>query len=155
MRLASILVEDKPGTVLKILLVFMHLNINIISLSSGPILDAKQFRITIEYVSDSWESNDLIKKIREHINVLDACEMPEKPLISELGLFKVKIPSDKAEDFLKQIVVSFQGQVVDITAGYYIIEVTGEASKLESFSKKVAEECTIEEIARSGKVAFP
>jgi acetolactate synthase I/III small subunit len=156
LRFGTFLVADRPRTVLKMLLVFQELNINILSLSSGPILDPSLFRITIEYVCSASKSRDLIKKISDHVDVLDAYEMSDKPiLLNELGLFKINTPTDKAKAALHKIIELFEAEVVDETSGYYIIEVTGEARKLESFVQKIEEECIVEEIARSGKVAFP
>ncbi len=156
LRFGTFLVVDRPRTVLKILLIFQELNINILSLSSGPVLDASLFRITVEYVCSASKSKDLIERIGNHVDVLDAYEMLDQPLLlSELGLFKVNPPTDKAKAKLAETIELFEAEVVDETSGYYIIEVTGEAVKLESFVKKIEEECTIEEIARSGKVAFP
>lgn len=156
LRFGTFLVVDRPRTVLKILLIFQELNINILSVSSGPVLDPSLFRITIEYASSASKSKDLIERISKHVDVLDAYEMLDQPLLlSELGLFKVRPPTEKAKAILADIIDLFEAEVVDETSGYYIIEVTGEAVKLESFVKKVEEQCNIEEIARSGKVAFP
>jgi acetolactate synthase I/III small subunit len=156
LRFGTFLVADRPRTVLKILLIFQELNINILSLSSGPVLDPSLFRITVEYASSASKSMKLIEKISDHVDVLDAYEMLDQPLLlSELGLFKVSPPTDKAKAILGEIIELFEAEVVDETSGYYIIEVTGEARKLESFVKKIEEECIVEEIARSGKVAFP
>ena len=72
-RYVSILVQDKPGTLLRILLVFKKFNYNIISLSAGRLFKSGLFRIIIEYDSESAnpESKNLIKIINNQINVLE------------------------------------------------------------------------------------
>lgn len=150
-KCASILVIDRPGTLLRILLVFKQLDYNIGSLSSGRLPNSDLFRISIEYEGKALQDAFLFKKISDQVNVLEAVELPiDLTVWSELKLVRVKVPNKRVKEEVSRLVGQYQGEIIEKHPNHYIISATGD----EGFIKELQEIAVIEEIARSGKVAL-
>jgi acetolactate synthase-1/3 small subunit len=63
-------------------------------------------------------------------------------------LIKVRAVNGSREE-IKRLTDIFRGKIVDVTAATYVIEVTGEKSKLDAFLQALEEENIIE-VVRSG-----
>ena len=84
------------------------------------------------------------------VRVVDLCESPH--VERELLLIKVRAQGDARQE-VKRSADIFRGQIVDVTAQTYTIQLVGPSAKLDAFVKAVEDsgvDATILEVVRTG-----
>ncbi len=149
----AVLVEDKPGVLTRVAGLFSRRGFNIDSLAVGETNEPGISRMTITVDEDSATLEQVVKQLNKLINVLKISNITEDPSVSrELMLIKVQAEPDTRGD-IQQIVETFRGKVVDVSLDSLIIEVTGDAEKLEAI-KLLLQHYGIKEIVRTGNIAM-
>lgn len=150
-RLLSILLENEAGALSRVVGLFSQRGYNIETLSVAPIEDSSLSRITISTEGDNQVLEQITKQLNKMVDVLKITDLSEGPHIErELMLIKVRVSSNDAREELKRTTDIFRGQVVDVTASSYTIQLTGPSEKLEAFIHTVSDGGEIIEVARSG-----
>jgi acetolactate synthase-1/3 small subunit len=91
-----------------------------------------------------------IEQITKHLNrlieVVKLVDLSEGAHIErELMLIKVRaVGAQRAE--IKRTADIFRGQVVDVSASVYTIQLTGTSDKLEAFIEAIGESCVLETV---------
>ncbi len=94
------------------------------------------------------------KQLHKLIDVLKVQEVSEGDhLERELMLVKVKA-SGFARAEVKRTADIFRGQIVDVTASQYTVQLTGASEKLDACIDAIAEVTDVIEVARSGVVGI-
>ncbi len=149
----SVLVENQPGVLSRVVGLFSRRGFNIHSLSVGTTQDASVSRITIEVNGDAQTVEQVSKQLSKIIEVIKIKTLRDSDLVKRgLMLVKVKVTS-KTRSELIEITSVFRANIVDISANTLTVEITGHDRKLGAFLDLV-EPYGIEEISRTGMTAL-
>ncbi|MBC2771043.1 MULTISPECIES: acetolactate synthase small subunit [Pusillimonas] len=129
----SILLENEPGALSRVVGLFSARGYNIETLTVAPTEDETLSRMTVV----TQGSDEVIEQITKHLNrlidVVKVVDLSEGPHIErELMLIKVRAVG-KERDELKRMADIFRGRIIDVTDKAYTIELTGDQGKIEAF----------------------
>jgi acetolactate synthase-1/3 small subunit len=149
----SVLVENKPGVLVRIAGLFARRGFNIDSLAVGPTEHEEFSRITIVVNCDEHPLEQVTKQLNKLINVLKIVELePGATVQRELILIKVKADAESRSKVLETVGL-FRAKVVDVALDVITVEATGNREKLDALIK-VLEPFGIKELVQSGMVAI-
>ena len=148
----SVLVEDKPGVLARVAILFARRGFNIESLAVGPTEVSDISRMTIVVNVENSPLEQVTKQLNKLINVLKIVELdPETSVQREILLVKVKVDQQTRSHILETVTM-FRAKVVDVATDAVTIEATGNSDKLAALLR-VLEPYGIKEIVTSGMVA--
>ncbi|MFV0284601.1 MAG: acetolactate synthase small subunit [Castellaniella sp.] len=129
----SILLENEPGALSRVVGLFSARGYNIETLTVAPTEDATLSRMTIVTVG----SDEIIEQITKHLNrlvdVVKVVDLSEGPHVErELMLIKVRAVGKEREE-MKRMAEIFRGRIIDVTDKTYTIELTGVQEKIAAF----------------------
>ncbi|MFD2176418.1 acetolactate synthase small subunit [Veronia pacifica] len=153
--IVSILMENEPGALSRVVGLFSQRGYNIESLTVSPTDDPtlSRLNITTTVVKDS-EREQIEKQLHKLVDVLKVSNVTETDHIErELAMVKVKA-SGFARAEVKRTADIFRGQIVDVTNSLYTVQITGTTEKIEAFISAMAQVTDIIEVARSGVVGI-
>ena len=154
LQLISLLVENKPGALMRVTGLLTARGYNIESLTVAQTLDPELSRMTILAEVDPAMRPLLIKQIQRLINVIEAVDLSEKQIvIREMMLVKVLVSDEMRAALLKEAEI-FRARVVDAAPGAYTLEATGASEKLDAFLEMMRTYGELE-VIRSGAMAMP
>jgi len=149
----SLLVENKPGALMRITGLLSSRGYNIESLTVARTLDPTLSRMTIVVDVDPTLRSQVIKQMNKLINVLQATDLTEDPaVLREMVLLRVRAALETRTAILKEAEI-FGARVVDSSVEGFAIEVTGDSEKLDEFIDVMRSYGEID-VIRSGKVAM-
>ncbi|MEQ6918783.1 acetolactate synthase small subunit [Halomonas aquatica] len=148
-HIISILMENEPGALSRVVGLFSQRNFNIETLNVAPTDDPSLSRLTVTTVGDDRVIEQITKHLNKLIDVVKLVDLTEGNHIErELMLVKVKALG-AARDEVKRTVDIFRAQIVDVTPSLYTVQITGDAGKLDAFLQAMAP-VGILEVARTG-----
>jgi acetolactate synthase-1/3 small subunit len=148
----SLLMENKPGALMRVTGLLSQRGYNIESLTVARTLDPTLSRMTIMVDVDSKLRAQVIKQMNKLINVLQANDLTDSPaVVRELVLLRVRSTMEHRTAILKEAEI-FGARVVDSSVEGFALEVTGESERLEEFVS-VMESYGEIDVTRSGAVA--
>jgi acetolactate synthase-1/3 small subunit len=129
----SILLENEPGALSRVVGLFSARGYNIETLTVAPTEDTTLSRMTI--VTNG--SDEVVEQITKHLNrlvdVVKVVDLSEGPHIErELMMIKVRAVG-KERDEMKRMADIFRGRIIDVTDKVYTIELTGDQGKIDAF----------------------
>ena len=129
----SILLENEPGALSRVVGLFSARGYNIETLTVAPTEDATLSRMTIVTIG----SDEIIEQITKHLNrlvdVVKVDDLSEGPHAErELMLIKVRAVGKEREE-MKRMAEIFRGRIIDVTDKTYTIELTGVQDKIAAF----------------------
>ena len=149
----SILVDNQPGVLSRIVGLFSGRGYNIESLCVAETVDPLVSRITIVTQANSAGVEQINKQLNKLINVIKVHELTGTENVErEMALIKVKAKPEYRAEILR-IVDIFRCKVVDVGLEHYTIEVTGDEGKLAAITS-LLKPIGIKEIARTGIIAL-
>ena len=149
----SILLENKPGALLRVTGVLSARGYNIEGLTVAKTLDPELSRMTITVDVEERLRSQVIKQMNKLVNVLQATDMTESPsIIREMVLVRVRCSQEHRTAVLKEAEI-FQARVVDSSLEGFAIEATGVAEKLDEFIDVMRSYGEID-VTRSGLLAM-
>ena len=152
LQVISILVENKPGALLRVTGVLSARGYNIESLTVAPALDPGLSRMSIVVDVDPSVRSQVIKQINKLVNVLQATDLTDAPAVRrELVLVRVKAPQEARGPILKEAEI-FGARAVESSVDGFALEATGDPERLDSFVRVIERYGEIE-VTRSGMVA--
>ena len=153
LQVISLLVENKPGALLRVTGLLSQRGYNIESLTVARTLDPEVSRMTIAVDVDAALRRQVIKQMNKLVNVLQAVDLTESPAaVRELLLVRLTVSQETRVAVLKEAEI-FGGRVVDSSPEGFAIEVTGDPEKLNEFVDVMRSYGEIE-VTRSGQVAI-
>lgn len=148
-RIISLLMENEPGALSRVVGLFSQRGYNIESLNVAPTEDVSLSRLTLTTVGDDHKIEQITKHLNRLVDVVKLVDLTEGAHIErELMLIKVRATGAQRGE-IKRCVDIFRGQIVDVTASVYTVQITGASDKLEAFFDTVGESSIIE-VVRSG-----
>jgi len=148
-HIISILMENEPGALSRVVGLFSQRNFNIETLNVAPTEDGSLSRLTVTTVGDDRVVEQITKHLNKLIDVVKLVDLTEGNHVErELMLVKVRAQG-AARDEVKRTAEIFRAQVVDVTPSLYTVQITGDATKLDAFLQAMAP-VGILEVARTG-----
>jgi acetolactate synthase-1/3 small subunit len=129
----SILLENEPGALSRVVGLFSARGYNIETLTVAPTEDATLSRMTIVTTG----SDEVVEQITKHLNrlvdVVKVVDLSEGAHVErELMLIKVRAVGKEREE-MKRMAEIFRGRIIDVTEKVYTIELTGVQEKIQAF----------------------
>ena len=147
----SLLVNNKPGVLIRIALVFSRRGYNIDSLVVSPAHNGKYARMNIVASGELKTLEQILKQLNKLIDVLHAKDHTGETVVEkELALVKVRCSPEKRSEIL-QIAEHFKAQTVDLSENTLMLQVTGGTDKLDA-AEMMLDKYGITEMVRTGKV---
>ncbi len=148
-RIVSILMENEPGALSRVVGLFSQRNYNINSLTVAPTEDQTLSRLTLTTVGDDRKIEQIVKHLNKIVDVVKLVDLTEGSHVErELMLVKVKVAGAQRAEVMRLAEI-FRGEIVDVTPTMYIVQLTGTSDKLDAFIAAL-EGTTILEMARTG-----
>lgn len=148
-RIISVLLENEPGALSRVVGLFSQRGYNIETLNVAPTEDHSLSRLTLTTVGDDHKIEQITKHLNRLVDVVKLVDLSEGAHIErELMLVKVRATGAQRAE-IKRCTDIFRGQIVDVGPSVYTIQITGAADKLDSFLEAVGE-VAIMEVVRSG-----
>ncbi|MBE0366149.1 acetolactate synthase I/III small subunit [Pseudoalteromonas ulvae UL12] len=154
-RVLSILLENEPGSLSRIVGLFSQRAYNIDSLTVGTTDDNSLSRITITTVGDDRIIEQITKQVNKLVDVLKVIDLTQSNHIEkELLLIKVRAGDETTRAGVTRIVDIFGGAILDMGKTCYSLQLVGSSEKLASFIDTLRNETEIVEVVRSGAVGI-
>ena len=152
-HIMTMLVDNQPGVLSRVVGLFSGKGFNIESLCTAPTMDPQVSRITIVTKANPPVIEQIEKQLRKLINIIKLRDMTgPKAVKREMALICVRAKAEHRAEILR-IVDIFRCKVVDTGLEHYIIEVTGDESKLTALIN-LLRPMGIQKLARSGALAL-
>ncbi|GAB6046933.1 acetolactate synthase small subunit [Methyloparacoccus murrellii] len=148
-HIISILIENEAGALSRVAGLFSARGYNIETLTVAPTEDASMSRMTLVTSGSADIIEQITKQLNKLIDVVKLIDISESSHIErELMMVKVRA-SGAMRDEIKRLCDIFRGSILDVTSSTYVVEITGEKSKLDAFLRAISEDHIIE-VVRSG-----
>lgn len=148
-RIISVLMENSPGALSRVVGLFSQRGYNIETLTVAPTEDETLSRLTLTTVGDEHKIEQITKNLNKLIDVVKLVDLTEGSHIErELLLIKLKATGSQRSE-IKRCVDIFRGQIIDVTSTVYTVQVVGASDKLDAFVQSVGD-AQILEVVRSG-----
>jgi len=152
LQLISLLVENKPGALMRITGLLSARGYNIESLTVARTLDPTLSRMTIVVDIEPQLRSQVIKQMNKLVNVLQASDLTDSPAVKrEMALLRVRSQMNNRTAILKEAEI-FGARVVDSSTEGFALEATGDSEKLDEFIDVMRSYGDIE-VTRSGAIA--
>ena len=149
----SVLVEDKPGALVRVCQMFARRGFNIESLAVGPTERPDVSCITLRVNCDRQPLEQIEKQMHKLVNVLRVRELePEAAVERELALIAISAPPERRAELMALAEV-FNARVADVGPDTIVFEVVGEPEQLDSFEELVRPH-GIRELTRTGRIGL-
>ena len=152
-HILSILVDNQPGVLSRIVGLFSGRGYNIESLCVAETMDPLVSRITIVTKANIAGVEQINKQLNKLVNVIKVHELTGTQYVQrEMALIKVNAKTENRAEILR-IVDIFRCKVVDVSADHYTIEITGDENKIDAILS-LLKPMGIKEIAKTGSIAL-
>ncbi len=152
-HIISVLVENKFGVLARVAGLFSGRGFNIDSLCVGETDDPTISRMTIVNQGDDKITEQIEKQLNKLIDVIKVVDLTEENHVErELVLIKVSSEDTKRAQII-EIANIFRAKIIDISTETLIIEITGDAPKIDGLIK-LLKPYGIRELVRTGKIAI-
>ena len=145
-HIISILMENEPGALSRVVGLFSARGYNIETLTVAPTEDKSLSRMTIVTTGSDDVIEQITKQLNRLIDVVKVVDLIESPYTErELMLIKVRAVGKEREE-MKRMADIFRGRVIDVTESTYVIELTGNTAKLDSFIEAIDRSMILETV---------
>lgn len=150
----SLLVENEYGMLSRVAGLFSARGYTIDTLCVGPTLDDGVSRMTLTTHGHDQIIEQIIKQLRKLVKVIKVTDLTERAHVErEMVMLTVNAERGEPRREVLSLVEIFRAKVVDVSTDSFIIELTGNAEKLEAFID-LLRPIGIREIVRTGTVAM-
>ena len=148
-RIISMLMENEPGALSRVIGLFSQRGYNIETLNVAPTDDPTLSRLTLTTVGSDLRIEQLTKQLNKLVDVVKLADLTDGAHVErDMMLIKVRATGAAREE-VKRTTDIFRGQIVDVGPTVYIIQLTGTSDKLDAFVAAMAG-AEILEVVRSG-----
>ena len=149
----SVLLENKPGALVRVCQLFARRGFNIESLAVGPTERHEVSSLTLRVNCDKQPLEQIEKQMHKLVNVLRVRELePDESVERELALISVAVSPERRAEVLALAEV-FQARVADVGPDSMVFEVVGEPEEIDSFEELVRPH-GIRELTRTGRIGL-
>ena len=148
-RIISMLMENEPGALSRVVGLFSQRGYNIETLNVAPTDEPTLSRLTLTTVGTDLRIEQITKQLNKLIDVVRLLDLSDGPHIErEMMMIKVKAERASREEVMRLAEI-FGGKIVDVTETTFVVELTGKSTKLDGFINAVQEDLVIE-VVRTG-----
>ncbi len=149
-RIISVLLENEPGALSRVVGLFSQRGYNIETLTVAPTDDTTLSRMTITTIGDDEKIEQITKQLNKLIDIIKLVDLTDGAHVErELMLIKVRAANDSGRSEVKRCADIFRGQIIDVGRSIYTIQVAGTSDKLDAFVKALGD-TEVLEVVRSG-----
>jgi acetolactate synthase-1/3 small subunit len=147
----SLYVNNTPGVLVRVALVFARRGYNIESLVVSPAARGEFSRMTVTCSGDPETLEQIIKQLAKLVDVVHAVDHTgDASYETEIALVKLGADLDQRTQIL-QIAEHYGAKVVDYGSDSLMLRVYGSSEKLDAFIE-LLRPCGLFELVRSGKI---
>lgn len=148
-HIISVLMENEPGALSRVVGLFSQRGYNIESLTVAPTEDKTLSRLTLTTLGDEDKIEQITKHLNRLVEVVKLVDLSEGAHIErEMMLVKVKASGAQRAE-IKRCTDIFRGQVVDVGPSVYTVQILGTSDKLDAFLEAIGD-ASILEVVRTG-----
>ncbi len=148
-HILSVVLENEAGALSRVVGLFAQRNYNIESLAVAPTEDTTLSRLTLTTRGDDSKIQQIIKQLNKLVEVVRVENLCDGDYLErELLLIKVRAEGEARQE-VKRTADIFRGQIIDVTAETYTIQLVGPSNKLDAFIRAI-DDVSILEVVRSG-----
>ena len=148
-HIISVLMENEPGALSRVVGLFSQRGYNIESLTVAPTEDNTLSRLTLTTIGDDKKIEQITKHLNRLVDVVKLVDLTEGAHIErELMLVKVRASGAQRAE-IKRCTDIFRGQIVDVGQSMYTVQLSGTSDKLDAFLQAVGD-ASIIEVVRTG-----
>lgn len=149
-HIISILLENEPGALSRVVGLFSQRNFNIDSLSVAATDDPTLSRMTVTTLGSDKVIEQITKQLNKLVDVVKVVDLTEGDHVErELMMIKLKASSGTARDEITRTTEIFRGQIIDATLNTYTVQLVGSSEKLDAFINAL-NGVNLLEVVRSG-----
>lgn len=150
-HIISMLMENEAGALSRVSGLFSARGYNIHALTVAPTEDDSLSRLTLVTSGTAQEVEQIVKHLNRLVDVVKVLDLTEGSHIErELMLIKLSATGDMREEY-KRLADIFRGDIIDVTATTYTIQMVGQSKKLDAFIDALDSGLILETV-RSGTV---
>ena len=147
----SVFVNNKPGVLVRVALVFSRRGFNIESLVVSPGVEGRFSRMTITCSGRNEDLGQVVKQLAKLVDVVHAIDHTADSTYSvEIALIKLECAIDARTEIL-QIAEHYKARVVDFGPAALILQAHGSSEKLDALTELLRPYNPVE-LVRSGKL---
>ena len=149
----TLLVDNAPGVLQRVVGLVSRRGFNIESLSVGPTENPSLSHITMVVIADNIAYEQVTKQLHKLIPVHKITDLTgSSAIVRELALFKVHAPAEKRNEII-EIANIFGAKIADVGSDSLTIALASDAEKLKDL-EDLLRLYGIKEIVRTGKIAL-
>src|SRR5262245_32191031 len=145
-HIISVMLENEPGALSRVAGLFSARGYNIETLTVAPTEEPSLSRMTIVTSGSDDVIEQITKQLNKLVEVVKVVDLSEAAHIErELMLVKVRATGKDREE-MKRIADIFRGRIIDVTESTYVVELTGNTSKLDAFLEAIDRSLILETV---------
>ena len=149
----SVLLENKPGALVRMCQLFARRGFNIESLAVWPTERHEVSCVTLRVSCDQHPLEQIEKQMHKLVNVLRVRELvPGEAVERELALITIAAPPSRRAELMALTDV-FNARVADVGPETLVFEIVGEPEEIDSFEELVRPH-GIRELSRTGRIGL-
>jgi len=150
-RTISLFVNNKPGVLVRVALVFSRRGFNIESLVVSPAAEGRFSRMTIACSGVPGALTQVVKQLAKLVDVVHAIDHTgDESYEVEIALVKLQVALDRRTEIL-QVAEHYKARVVDYGSESLILQAYGSSQKLDAFIQ-LLQPFQLKELVRSGRL---
>lgn len=150
----SLLVENEYGMLTRVAGLFSARGYPIDTLCVGPTLEDGIARMTLTTHGNDHVIEQINKQLQKLIKVIKVTDLTERPHVErEMVMLTVSAEQGLQRQEVLSLVEIFRARVVDVSTDTFILELTGNAEKIDAFIE-LLKPIGIQEMVRTGTVAM-
>jgi acetolactate synthase-1/3 small subunit len=147
----SVFVNNKPGVLVRVALVFSRRGFNIESLVVSPGAEGRFSRMTITCSGRNQDLEQVVKQLAKLVDVVHAIDhTSDQAYEVEIALVKLECALDERSEIL-QVAEHYKARVVDFGKDSLILQAHGSSEKLDALIE-LLRPFQLVELVRSGKL---
>ena len=147
----SCFVNNKPGVLVRVALVFSRRGFNIESLVVSPVVEGRFSRMTMTCLGAAADLDQVVRQLAKLVDVVHAIDHTgDESYETEIALVKLEASLDSRTEIL-QVAEHFKAKVVDYGSDSLILQVHGPSEKLDAFID-LLRPFRLTDLVRSGKL---
>lgn len=152
--LLSVLLEDAPGALARVVGLFHQRGFNITTLTVAPTHQSKLSRVTISLVATQPQQVQIAKQLNKLVDVLKVKlhREQEEPLEREIAIIKYDAVQPHHREEVMRLATVFEGSVIDISSKHLVLQVSGSRARIER-CLEASQHLSVIEVVRSGTIA--
>ena len=148
-RIISILTENKPGALARVVGLFHHRQYSIETLNVGPVFDGSYSRMTVTTRGSEHDVEQITKQINKIIDVIKVSDLTEGDH-HEYEFIMIKF---KQSSKIQKILKNLNGKINEKNKDAMVMSAWGPSSDIEVAIKAIGK-VNLLEIARSGSIGL-